>query len=139
MHRDARGILWDIAQAGEDIAVFTAGLDAETFLGNRLVRQQCSLWPSEASSSLDSGLPRVSSRRFRLWVCGFDVRSGGPLGWNRDLGAREAVDCLFFVLIRARYRWQVKSGFRRYDARFGVKTLGLPSGLRCLAWILGNS
>ena len=38
MHRDARGYLWDIAQAGEDIAAFTAGLDAEAFLENRMVR-----------------------------------------------------------------------------------------------------
>lgn len=38
MHRDARGFLWDIAQAGEDISAFTAGLDAEAFLESRLVR-----------------------------------------------------------------------------------------------------
>ncbi len=37
MDRDARAFLWDIAQAGEDIVAFTAGLDAETFLENRLV------------------------------------------------------------------------------------------------------
>jgi uncharacterized protein with HEPN domain len=37
MHRDVRGFLWDIARAGDDIAVFTAGQDAETFLENRLV------------------------------------------------------------------------------------------------------
>lgn len=37
MDRDGSGFLWDIARAGEDIAVFTAGLDAETFLENRLV------------------------------------------------------------------------------------------------------
>ena len=37
MFRDASGFLWDIARAGEDIAVFTSGLDAETFLENRLV------------------------------------------------------------------------------------------------------
>lgn len=37
MDRDVRVFLWDIAQAGEDIVAFTAGLDVETFLENRLV------------------------------------------------------------------------------------------------------
>ncbi len=37
MDRDVRAFLWDIAHAGEDVVAFTAGLDVETFLENRLV------------------------------------------------------------------------------------------------------
>lgn len=38
MQRDSRCFLWDIVRAGQDIVAFTAGLNAETFLENRLVR-----------------------------------------------------------------------------------------------------
>jgi uncharacterized protein with HEPN domain len=34
MRRDPRSFLWDVQQAGEAIAGFTAGLDAETFVAD---------------------------------------------------------------------------------------------------------
>jgi uncharacterized protein with HEPN domain len=37
MRRDPRSFLWDIQQAGEAIADFTAGLDAETFVANDMI------------------------------------------------------------------------------------------------------
>ncbi len=37
MRRDARSFLWDIQQAGDAIASFTSGLDAETFVASDIV------------------------------------------------------------------------------------------------------
>jgi uncharacterized protein with HEPN domain len=40
MRRDPRSFLWGIEQAGEAIAGFAAGLDAETFVANDMIHTQ---------------------------------------------------------------------------------------------------
>ena len=54
-------------------------------------------------------------------MCDSGARSGDQLRWCGDpgvQGASGAIECLLFVLGRARYRWQVESGFWREEAGF---------------------
>jgi uncharacterized protein with HEPN domain len=38
MRRDPRALLWDVREAADDIAAFTAGMDVDAYVGDPLVR-----------------------------------------------------------------------------------------------------
>jgi uncharacterized protein with HEPN domain len=65
MHRDPRVFLWDVREAADDITQFTAGLDADGYERNKLVRAAV-----ERKFEIIGEALNLLSRTRRIWPQG---------------------------------------------------------------------